>query len=113
MSTFSVQPGVNTSAVVSFVPPTNGGLVEMNNPAIHRAIVLTVHDTVTSPKTLHAVLAPKASLTAVERNWSVEQEKKIRIFNKPLRSEEEIYFCVPLSEVNVDDHLPVEDHIFW
>ncbi len=113
MSTFSVQPAVKTSAVDSFVPPTNGGLVEVNNPAVHRAIVLTVHDTGTSPKTLHAVLAPQALFNDVEKTWSVEQENKIRKFNKPLRSEEEIYFCVPLSEVNVNDHLPIEDHIFW
>ena len=84
----------------------------MNNPAIHRAIVLTVHDIVTSPKTLHAVLAPKASFNVVVKNWNVEQENKIRYFNKPLRSEELIFFCVPLSEINDDDHLPVKDHTF-
>ena len=110
MSTFSVQPTVNTSAVVSFVPPTNSGLVETNNQAIHRAIVLTVHDTVTSPKTLHAVLAPKASFNDVEKTWSVEQENKIRKFDEPLRRKEEIYFCVPLSEINDDDHLRVKDN---
>ena len=81
MSTFSVQPAVKTSAVVSFVhAPTNSGLVEMNNQAIHRGIVLTVHNTVTTPKTLHAVLAPKVLLNFVGKKWGVAEENKIRNF---------------------------------
>ncbi len=94
---------MKTSAV-SYLPSTNPGMVNMNNPACHYAIVLAVHDTSTSPKTLYSVLAPKEALSDVKAKWNVVTE--IRKFQDPLQSNEPIYFCVPLSDGN---HLPLED----
>ena len=100
---------MKTDAVVSFVPPMDSGMVEMSKPAIYRAVVLAVHDNVTSP-TLHAVLAPKNLRPEVEENWKVKQQNKVRSIDKPLRSEEPIYFCVPLSKDHANDHLGLDDY---
>ncbi len=96
---------MKTSAVTSYFPPTNAGMVSMNNPAYHRAIVLAVHDISSSPKKLYVVLAPKKALNDVNAKWNVVNE--IHNFMAPIRSNEPIYFCVPLSD---GDHLPLEDH---
>jgi hypothetical protein len=96
---------MNTSKTVSFVPPTNAGVVDMNNPACHYAIVFAVHEIGSSTKTLHAVLAPKEALNDVKAKWNVVKE--IRKFEDPLKRKEPIFFCVPQSDSH---HLPLEDH---
>lgn len=91
-------------------PPHNPSTEQStpNNEAIHRAIVCAVHETDNSSKILYAVLAPKHALEDVRVNWGVTP-KLIRKFDKFLRSEEPVYICVPLSEDNDYDHLPLKD----
>ena len=79
-----------------------------NNQAIQGAIVCAVHETDSSPKKLYAVLAPTHALKDVQVKWD-ETGRLIRKFEKSLRSEEPVYICVPLSEENDDDHLPLKD----
>ena len=78
-------------------------------PPFHRAIVFAVHETGSSPKKLYAVLAPRQSFKDVRTRWSVIP-KFIRKFDDPLRSKEQVYICVPSSEENDDDHLPLKDY---
>ena len=99
---------MKTSSRDSYVPPAKGGMVNMKNPACHSAIVLAMHETSSCPETLRAVLAPKEALQEVKTRWKVEKE--IRNFEKSLKFGETVYFCVPLSESNDDNHLPLKDH---
>ena len=105
---FSVQPVVKTSAA-SYVPTTNTGMVSMNNPACHHAIVLAVHETGSSPKKLRAVLAPKLMKPRLYSKWKVEP---LRFMNR-LKCEEPIYFCVPMSGTTESCHLFLEDYTLW
>ena len=102
--------GTNSLTRRAYLPPHNPGTEEPtpNNEAIHRAIVCAVHETDSCPKKLYAVLAPKHALEDVREKWGVTQ-KLIRKFDKFLRSEEPVYICVPLSDDNDDDHLPLKD----
>ena len=99
---------MKTSSRDSYVPPAKSGMVDMKNPACHSAIVLAIHETSSCPKTLRAVLAPKEALKEVQARWKVKKE--IRNFEKSLKFEETVYFCVPLSESNDDVHLSLKDH---
>ena len=99
---------MKTSAV-SYVPPTNTGMVSMNNPACHHGIVLAVHETGSSPKTLHTVLAPKLVKHHLYSKWKVEP---LRFMNR-LKCEEPIYFCVPMSDSKESDHLSLKDYTLW
>ena len=103
-----VQPVVKTSAV-SYVPPTNTSMVTTKNPACHHAIVLAVHDTGSSPKTLRAILAPKLVKHHLQSKWKVEP---LRFMNR-LKCEEPIYFCVPISDTKESLHLSLEDYTLW
>ena len=89
------------------LPPTKGGMVDIANPACHSAIVFAVHKTSSCPKILSAVLASKEALHEVQNHWNVVD--KIRKFEKSLKLNETVYFCVPLSESNDDDHLFLKD----
>ena len=108
--TFSVQPAVKTDAPVSFVPQMNVRMVDLNSQRMYRAIVLAVHDTVNNWKTLHSVLAPKYMRPEVEEVWRVQGENKVRSIDTPLRFKQRVHFCVPLSDHNDHDHLPLMDH---
>lgn len=99
---------MKTSSRDSYVPLARGGMVDMKNPACHSAIVLAVHETSNCPKTLRAVLAPKEALKEVQARWKVVEE--IRNFEKSLKFEETVYFCVPLSDSDDDVHLSLKDH---
>ena len=90
---------------VSYLPPVTTDVLENVNLPCHRAIVLAVHDTSSTPKILHAILAPKEALNDIKTKWKVVKE--IRKFDDPLKSEESVFFCVPLND---SDHLPLEDH---
>jgi hypothetical protein len=105
---FSVQPIVKTSAV-SHVPPTNSGMVNMNNPACHHAIVLAVHEAGGNPKTLRAILAPKLVKRRLSCKWKVEA---LRFMNR-LKCEEPVYFCVPMSDTTESEHLLLQDYTLW
>ena len=102
--------GTNSLTCQAYSPSHNPSTEDptANNEAIHRAIVCAVHETDSSPKKLYAVLAPKHALEDVRVKWGVTR-KLIRKFDKFLRSEEPVYICVPLSEENDDDHLPLKD----
>ena len=91
---------------VSYVPQTNANMVNMNNPACHRAIVWAVHETGSSPNSLHAVLAPKHAEHRLNNKWRVEGSR----FMSRLKYEEPIYFCVPMSDTTESDHLPLKDY---
>ena len=99
---------MNTSSRESYVPLAKGGMVDMKNPACHYAIVLAVYETSSCPKKLRAVLAPKEALKEVQARWKVGN--KVRKFEKSLKREETVYFCVPLSDSNDDVHLSLKDH---
>ena len=99
---------MNTSSRESYVPLAKDGMVDMKNPACHSAIVLAIHETSSCPKKLRAVLAPKEALEEVQATWKVGN--KVRKFEKSLKSEETVYFCVPLSDSNDDVHLSLKDH---
>ena len=91
---------------VSYVPRTNSGMVDMNNPGIHRGIVLAVHDIHSSPSTLHAVLAPKLEENRLHDKW----ETKGCRFMSRLKYDEPIYFCVPMSDTAESEHLSLKDY---
>ena len=84
-------------------------MVSMNNPACHLAIVLAVHETGSSPKTLRAVLAPKVVKPRLHSKWKVEPLR----FMKRLKCEESIYFCVPMKDTTESYHLSLEDYTLW
>lgn len=93
---------------VSYVPPmSNSGATDINIQR-YNAIVLAVHKIGGSPTTLHAILAPREALINIKGKWNVKNE--YRKFEKPLRFEEPVYFCVPQSNVNQLDHLLLENH---
>ena len=78
---------------------SNVGNIELSNsapssPTVHKAIVLAMHNTKDSPNTLSAILAPQTELEEVQRKWGFEGE----IFQRRLKSDDEVYFCVPLNE---------------
>ena len=64
------------------------------SPAACNAIVLAAHDTNEKPNILSAVLAPKIELEKLKRKWGFEGET----FQRRLRSEQEVFFCVPLDK---------------
>ena len=99
---------MKTSSRDSYVPPAKSGMVNMKNPACHSAIVLAIHETSSFPKKLRAILAPKSALQEVQARWKVGN--KVRKFEKFLKCEETVYFCVPLSDSNDDVHLSLKDH---
>ena len=102
--------GTNSLTCQAVLSPHNPSTQQpsLNNEAIYRAIVCALHEIDSSPKKLCAVLAPKHALEDVHIKWGVAR-KLIRKFDKLLRSEEPVYICVPLSEDNDDDHLPLKD----
>jgi hypothetical protein len=83
------------------LPPYSKILVNDNQPPCD-AIVLSVHNIGSNPKTLHAVLAP----TQEKVNFKFE----VTNFMEPLKPREEIYFCVPMSDI---DHFKLEDNTLW
>ena len=85
-------------------------LADIYNQAIYRAVVLAVHGAEDGQKTLRAVLAPKSLLPEVEKGWYMQGGNKARSFIHLLRRKELIYFCLPLSEDNDHDHLPLQDY---
>ena len=107
--TLSVEPVVKTSRD-SYVRETKNGMVDMKNPACYSAIVLATHKTSSCPKTLLGVLAPKVALKDVQARLNVIDE--IRTFDKPLKSGEAVYSCVPMTDNNDEDHLFLKDHTF-
>ena len=78
-------------------------------PACQRAIVFAVQEIGTKPKKLYAVMAPKQAFEEVRVTWHATR-KFIRKFENPLRSQEEVYICVPSSEEKDEDHLPLKDY---
>ena len=62
-------------------------MVNMNNAACHRAIVLAVHETGGSPNSLHAVLAPKHAERRLYNKW--RRAKGLRFMSR-LKDEEPI-----------------------
>jgi hypothetical protein len=98
-----------TTTAVSYVPPNNTGMVNIDNPACHLAIVLAVHETGSSPKTLRAVLAPKHVKSRLYNKWKVEA---IRFMSR-LKCEEPVFFCVPVPDVRESDHLSLQDYTLW
>ena len=98
---FSVHP-VMTTRPDSYVPPPNADMLHMNNLRIHRAIVLAVHDTGSSPSVLHAVMGPKHYERLLHKEWKV----KGCDFMDPLSTNDTVYFCVPIAE---EEHLYLED----
>ena len=75
---------------------------------LHTAIVCAVHETSSSPKKLSAVLAPQHACEDVQEKWGITPNF-IRNFDKGLCDQEAVYICVPKSEDNDDDHLPLKD----
>ena len=87
----------------------NVGNIELSNSALssptsHKAIVLAVHNTKENPNTLSAVLAPKTELEEVQREWGFKGE----VFQRRLKSDDEVYFCVPL---NKEQHLFLPNNV--
>ena len=76
----------------------------LNQVILHKAIVLAVHNTKESPNTLLAILAPKTELEEVEREW----DSKGEVFQRRLKSDDEVYFCVPL---NKEQHLFLPNNV--
>ena len=68
-----------------------------------------MHETDSSPKKLYAVMGPRQAFKDILVKWSVKP-KFLRKFENPLRSEEQVYICVPSSEDNDYDHLPLKDY---
>ena len=101
---------MKTSTAVSFVPPMNASMVNMNNPGCRRAIVLAVHKSGSTPKTLHAVLAPKQAERHLLAKWEV---KGCPFSGGALKCEEPVYFCVPMSDTTESDHLLLKDYTLW
>ena len=81
-----------------------------NNPAIHRAIAFAVHKTGSIPKKLCAFLVPRDMFKDILVRYQSVKPEVIQKFDKRLRSNEEVYICVPLSEDNDNDHLPLKDY---
>ena len=97
------------SRIVEKNQPANVGNIESSNsalssPPVHIAIVLAVHNTKESPNTLTAVLAPKTELEEVQRKWGFKGE----VFQRRLKSDDEVYFCVPL---NKEQHLFLPNNV--
>ena len=65
------------------------------------AIVLAVHDL--EEKTLYAILAGINERAQLKKKWKVAATR----FDRKLKDEQQIYFCVPLKkrEENDDNHL--------
>ena len=97
---------MKTSTTVSFVPSMSASMVNMNNPVCHRAIVLAVHKSGGSPKTLHAVLAPKHAEKRLLTKWNVIGLR----FSRRLKCDEPVYFCVPMSDITESEHLLLKDY---
>ena len=109
LSTFSVEPVVMTSRS-SCVPAMKDGMVDMKNPSCHSAIVLAIHQTSSCPKTILGLLAPKVALKDVQARYNAFNE--IRTFEKPLKSGETVYSCVPMTDNTDEEHLFLKDHTF-
>ncbi|XP_028398817.1 uncharacterized protein LOC114522346 [Dendronephthya gigantea] len=103
-----IQPVVSTTKRESYIPPMSISGATNINLQRYNAIVLAVHKTGCSPATLHAILAPREALKNIKDKWNVTNE--YRKFEKPLRFREPVYFCVPWSNDNQLDHLPLENH---
>ena len=88
-------------------PPPNPNTEELlpNILACYDAIVFAVHKV--SSKKLNAVMAPRQALNDIIAVWRVEN---ILNFDEPLYNFEKVYICVPLSEKNDEDHLPLKDY---
>jgi hypothetical protein len=97
---------VKTSTAVSFVPQMSASMMNVNNPACHRAIVLAVYKCGGSPNTLYAVLAPKHAESRLSTKWNVIGLR----FTSRLKCEEPVYFCVPMSDITESEHLLLKDY---
>ncbi len=99
--TLSFKPEVKESTD-SVVPPPGDDEVNTHSAARYSAYVWAVHKTDSVPKRLHAVLAPKDQRADLKEKWESDG-----MYMAPVRDEEPIYFCVPLSD---SDHLPLENY---
>ena len=81
---------------------------DSSSAVLQTAIVCAVHETSSSPKKLSAVLAPQQAYEDVQEKWGITRNF-IRNFEKGLCDQEAVYICVPKSEDNDDDHLPLKD----
>lgn len=83
----------NEGADVENMEQKNSNFIS-SKPNIYMGIVLAVHDTSRKPTRLFAILAPRNYRKILKKKYGFDGTS----LQKRLRDEQEVHFCVPLSE---------------